>query len=378
LVAANSFNRTPQARAFLGVHNARACGVRLNDRFINPSKQCWGTSCDPIHRVGVSPAPLERPHQCGHYERAVNGFLNIDKPLGLTSRAVVDQVQRLLRERGLKRREMPKVGHAGTLDPLATGVLVVCIGNATRLIDLVHSRSKEYRGTFLLGRHSDTEDVTGQVVDGDLARAASVSRDELETALATFLGRIEQVPPAFSAVKVEGQRAYELARRGDAVTLAAKTVEVHRLMVVRFEPPELTLEIECGSGTYIRSIGRDLGERLGCGAVMSALCRTRIGPFKLSQAISLDQLTNDSLDDRLQPCSMAAMHLPAYVCDGEDQDKLSHGLGIVPRESSWLRQSDVPSESFALVDAEGTVLAIGGWDRHAPVLRPRINFIGVQ
>ena len=210
-----------------------------------------------------------------------NGFLNIFKPRGLSSRAVVDQVQRLLRERGLTRGTLPKLGHAGTLDPLATGVLVVCAGSATRLIDLVHSRPKAYRGSFLFGQRSDTDDVTGQMIAGDVERAATITRAELEAALVAFQGRIEQVPPDYSAVRVAGQRAYKLAREGTAVELRAKTIEVHRIDIVRFEPPELTLDIECGSGTYIRSIGRDLGELFGCGAVMSALCRTRVGPFEL-------------------------------------------------------------------------------------------------
>jgi tRNA pseudouridine55 synthase len=320
---------------------------------------------------------LSRPQQCGHYERIVNGFLNIDKPQGLTSRAVVDRFQRLLRELGFKRGTMPKVGHAGTLDPLATGVLVVCVGDATRLIELVQSRPKTYRGTFVFGQRSDTDDVTGQVVEGDPARAVTVTREELETALATFRGRVEQVPPVFSAVKVAGRRAYKLARHGAEVELQARTVEIHRVDVIRFEPPELTLDIECGSGTYIRSIGRDLGERLGCGAVMSALCRTRVGPFELAQAMPLDQLSAELLSTRLQRCSVAAEHLPAYVCNADDADKLSHGLGIVPRESSWLRKNEPHPESFSLVNAEGALLAIGGWDRHVPELRPRINFIGL-
>ena len=308
----------------------------------------------------------------------MNGILNIDKPRGLTSRAVVDTVNRLLRDLGFTRGTLPKVGHAGTLDPLATGVLVLGVGDATRLIELVQSRPKEYRGTFIFGCRSDTDDVTGQVVAGDTARAATIQREELDAALIPFRGRIEQVPPAFSAVHVGGQRAYKLARRGEEVELQARTVEVHRLEVMRFEPPELTLDIECGSGTYIRSIGRDLGERFGCGAMMSALCRTRIGPFELSQAVPLDQLTPDSLAARLLTCSVAAVHLPAYVCDVDETTKLSHGLGIVPRESSWLRRSEPRPDSFALVDAAGTLLAMGGWDRRVPELRPRINFIGVQ
>ena len=308
----------------------------------------------------------------------MNGFLNIDKPQGLTSRSVVDHVNRLLRERGLTRSTLPKVGHAGTLDPLATGVLVVAVGHATRLIELVQSWPKDYRGAFLFGKRSDTDDVAGQVVEGDAARASSITRSELDAVLDGFRGRIEQVPPAFSAVRVAGRRAYKLARRGEVVELQAKTVEIHRLEVVRFEPPELTLDIECGSGTYIRSLGRDLGELLGCGAVMSALVRTRIGPFEQSQAISISDFTPESVVSELLPCAVAAKHLPAYVCDESERASLSHGLSIVPRESAWQPENPGHPEVFAFVDSIGTLLAIGGWDHRWPELRPRLNLIAAQ
>lgn len=308
----------------------------------------------------------------------MNGFLNIDKPQGLNSRSVVDQINRLLRERGFTRGTLPKVGHAGTLDPLATGVLVIAIGNATRLIEQVQSRSKVYRGSFLLGKRSDTDDVAGQVVEGNSARAASVTRSELDAALDGFRGRIEQVPPAYSAVRVAGRRAYKLARRGETVEISAKTVEIHRLEVVRFEPPELTLDIECGSGTYIRSLGRDLGERLGCGAIMSSLVRTRIGPFEQSQAISISDFTAESIASELLPCAVAASHLPAYICEQSERTRLSQGLSIAPRESAWRPVNPGHPESFALLDAAGALLAIGGWDRELPEIRPRLNLIAAQ
>ncbi len=308
----------------------------------------------------------------------MNGFLNIDKPQGLTSRSVVDHINRLLRERGLTRSTLPKVGHAGTLDPLATGVLVVAVGHATRLIELVQSRPKTYLGTFLFGKRSDTDDVSGQVVEGDAARAASITRAELDAALVEFRGSIEQVPPAYSAVRVEGRRAYRLARRGEEVQLQAKTVEIHRLEVVRFEPPELMLDIECGSGTYIRSLGRDLGERLGCGAVMSALVRTRIGQFEKSEAISISDFTAESVVSGLLPCAVAASHLPAYVCDENESANLSHGLSIPPRESAWQPANPGHPEVFAFVDSAGALLAIGGWDHRWPELRPRLNLIAAR
>lgn len=308
----------------------------------------------------------------------MNGFLNIDKPQGLTSRSVVDEVNRLLRTRGFTRSTLPKVGHAGTLDPMATGVLVVALGSATRLIELVQSRSKDYRGSFLFGKRSNTDDDSGEVVEGDAARASAITRAELEATLTAFRGRIEQVPPAFSAVRVDGRRAYDLARRGEVPELKAKTVEIHRLEIVSFDPPDLTLEIECGSGTYIRSLGRDIGEQLGCGAVMSALTRTRIGSFELSDAISISNLTVDFLMSRLLPCMAAAAHLPVYLCDADEAGRLSYGLGIIPRESAWQPPNPGHPESFALVDSAGTLLAVGGWDRHQPELRPRLNLAAVR
>ncbi len=308
----------------------------------------------------------------------LHGLLNIDKPRGLTSRQVTDVVNQLLRESGVSRWNLPKIGHAGTLDPLATGVLVIGIGAATRLMDVLHAQPKAYRGTFLLGRRSDTDDVTGNVLDVPGEPVSRVTGDLLAAALDEFRGRIEQVPPAFSAVKVEGQRAYKLARRGKSVALQAKSVDIHRLEIVSFESPQVTFDIECSSGTYIRSLGRDLGQRLGCGAVMSALVRTRVGPFELAQSIPLEQLTCDNLADHLLPCVAAVRHLPVYVCDGAEQEKLAHGASIPPRMTGW--KTPHPSvetmdatEAFALVDVANRLLAIGGWDHIKPELRPRIN-----
>lgn len=303
----------------------------------------------------------------------VDGFINVDKPQGLTSRAVVDQVSHLLLERGFSRNTRPKVGHVGTLDPLATGVLVVAVGAATRLTELVHEQPKSYRGTFLLGQRSTTDDVTGEVTQGNVAKATSITRNELESALAEFRGRIEQVPPTFSAVRVGGRRAYKLARQGNAVQLKAKTVEIYRLELVTFVPPELVINVECSSGTYIRAIGRDLGEQLGCGAIMSALVRTKVGPFELAEAAALDELTTASLLSKLLPCAAATRHLPAYVCDDEEMARLSRGLTIPPRELAWRTEKPGQSATVAFLNTDGDLVAIGGWDRGLANLRPRIN-----
>ncbi len=206
------------------------------------------------------------------------GWLVIDKPAGITSSRVVVQ---------LRRATGIKAGHAGTLDPLATGVLIVCLGPATRLIDVIHRQTKGYRARFLLGKQSDTDDIEGTVTD--VVDARPVTRGDVEHALPRFVGKIAQVPPQFSAVHVQGRRAYQLARAGQEVEIEPREVEVFRLELLSFAYPELEVEIECGSGTYVRSIGRDLGALLGTGAGMSQLVRTRVGqesPCPLQASLS--------------------------------------------------------------------------------------------
>lgn len=312
----------------------------------------------------------------------LQGFLNIHKPSGITSRKVVDEVLRLLRLGGVRSRDLPKVGHAGTLDPLACGVLVVCIGAATRLIDVLHSLPKKYLATFLLGRRSDTEDIEGQVVEVAVDQAQKLSRLQIEAVLPEFRGGIEQVPPAFSAVRVEGKRAYELARRGRPIALQAKPVEIYHLEVVRFEPPELQLDIECSSGTYIRALGRDLGERLGCGAVMSALVRTQVASFKVSDAIPFDAFSRDVLTQQLQPLAAAVQHLPAYECTANEVLLTTHGRSFAPRSEGWWTKKTPwsetkPSGSLAMLNSEGVLIAVGCWTSDGSELRPHINFVGI-
>ncbi|WP_254510957.1 tRNA pseudouridine(55) synthase TruB [Anatilimnocola floriformis] len=224
-----------------------------------------------------------------------HGLLNIAKPAGVSSRHVVTQLEHALKPLA--------VGHAGTLDPMATGVLVVGVGRGTKLIDYLHRFPKTYRASFLLGRSSDTEDITGNVTM--LTDARAPSRAELDAAVPMFLGTIQQQPPAFSALKVAGKRAYKLARKGKKVELNARPVDVHRLEITRYEYPELQAEIECSSGTYIRSLGRDLARAVGSEAAMSVLSRTVIGPFLLSQAVAPEQINKDNLLEHLLPSLLA-------------------------------------------------------------------------
>lgn len=269
------------------------------------------------------------------------GLLNINKRPGLTSRRVVDQVARLVRP--------AKAGHAGTLDPLATGVLIVCIGQATRLIEYVQQMPKRYRATFLLGRSSPTEDIEGDVTM--LANPTQPSLAEVQLAAGRFIGQIEQRPPAFSALKVAGRRAYALARAGQSVELQARKITIHELHVVRYEYPELEIDIACSSGTYVRSLGRDLAESLGTAAVMSALARTAIGPFVVEHAVSTDVLTPANLETHLIDPLLALSNMPRRVLADDELARLWQGRTIAGH-------GEVAEQEYAGLDCEGKLRAL--------------------
>ncbi len=274
--------------------------------------------------------------------RPPHGVLNVNKPAGMTSRRAVDLVQRLAWR--------AKCGHAGTLDPLASGVLVVCVGPATRLIEYVQRMPKSYLGTFLLGRESPTEDVQGDVTE--LEDPPVPSPEQIAAQAKALTGRIEQRPPAYSALKVEGKRAYALARAGRQVELKPRSVVVHRLDVVAYDYPELRLRIECGSGTYVRSLGRDLAESLSTGAVMSGLVRTAIGPFSVDDAVDPRQLTREGWTQHLLPPTRAVDLLPRIVLTAEEIDRVQAGRAI-PRQAPTTESPEI-----AALDSAGRLVAI--------------------
>jgi tRNA pseudouridine55 synthase len=252
-----------------------------------------------------------------------------------------------------------KAGHAGTLDPLATGVLVVGLGSATRLVEYVQQFAKTYQATFLLGRSSDTEDVTGLVTE--LPNARAPSHAEITALLPRFLGTIQQRPPAYSALKVDGQRAYKMARRGDDVQLAARPIVIHSLEIVRYECPELELLVRCGSGTYIRSLGRDLAEALGDAAVMSQLRRLEIGPFRVEEGVQLGDLTLDLIHERLLPPVLAVSALPHVIVSDVETDRLVKGQPIHNsadrQRTNWPSETQ-PRQEIAAISERGNLVAI--------------------
>ena len=275
------------------------------------------------------------------------GLLNLNKPAGMSSRDAVNRVQWLAKKMtGAK----VKVGHAGTLDPIATGVLVVCLGPATKLIEHVQRMPKAYRGTFLLGRRSPSDDV--ELEAEELPDPPIPTAEQIAAALPNFLGDIQQTPPAFSAIKIKGHKAYDLARQGEQVAMTPRTVSMHALQVVRYDYPELVLDIQCGSGTYVRALGRDLAESLGTAAVMSGLMRTAIGAFSVESAISPKGLDEASLSAALLPAALAVADLPRVDLTASEAQELIHGRPLA-------RCDNLPAGELALFDPAGQLFGLG-------------------
>ena len=266
------------------------------------------------------------------------GFLNIRKPPGPTSHDVVASVRRQL---GRK----VKVGHAGTLDPFAEGVLVVCVGPATRLAQYVQAQAKRYVAEVTLGARSTTDDPEGEIAQ---TPASAPPEAAVREALAGFVGEISQVPPAHSAVHVAGRRAYKLARRGQAPDLPARTVTVHAIDLLGYEFPRLRIDVTCGSGTYIRALARDLGVALGLGGYCSALTRTAVGGFVLAESVTLDGLRPE--EHLIEPIA-AVKHLPTVTASADEARALAGGMRIA-------LPAPTPDGQVAVIDAGGKLLAI--------------------
>ncbi len=292
-------------------------------------------------------------------DRATTGILVLNKPAGITSRKLVDQVARLLAR--------SKVGHAGTLDPLATGILIVCVGTATRLVENLQGLSKTYRTLVRLGARSDTLDADGRIEHVVSPRVPSLI--EVEEAVNPLVGAVTQQPPAYSALKVQGRRAYDLARAGQTPDLAARPVRIDRIAVIRYAWPDLELEVDCGGGTYIRSIARDIGDAVGCGGYVETLVRLRTGPFHLDQAIDPGELSAESIPGLLRPPIEAVPTLPRLVLDADQVTAITQGKRVPIR--------DLPDEfptvaaAVALVDADGTLIALGELDSAREWAQPR-------
>jgi tRNA pseudouridine55 synthase len=312
----------------------------------------------------------------------ISGIFNIDKPKGLTSHDVVARVRRILRthlthlthlsssiQNPKSKIQNPKVGHAGTLDPMATGVLPIVVGKATRLVEYLAEANKAYRATLLLGATSDTYDAEGTITP--TPDAPTPSRSQVESALEAFRGPISQLPPMHSAIKVGGQKLYDLARRGVEVEREPRRVYIHRLDLEVYKPPTAQLYIECSKGTYIRSLAHDLGAALGTGAYLTALTRTRHGSFHIDRATTLEGLEaafkEGTWQEALYPPETILSGWHEHVATAEEARDIMQGKPI-----SIL--TPTARDKIAAYTHDRTLLAILYWDPELGLWQPKKVF----
>lgn len=293
---------------------------------------------------------------------AIDGIFNIDKPVGITSHDVVAKVRRMASQK--------RVGHAGTLDPAASGVLPILLGQATRVAEYLSESGKAYRATIHFGVVTDTYDAEGQIVRESLV---FLTREAIEAVLPEFLGDQLQRPPIYSAIKRDGQRLYTLARAGQAIEVEPRPIQINSLQIIAWESPTLILDISCGKGTYIRSLAYDLGERLGPGAHLAALVRTRSGPFTLASSVTLDSLdhafSTGAWRDHCFASDEALLDWQAAIIDETSEMRMRQGQILhVPTE--------IPNDQHPLLraySADGRFLGIlrraeAGWQPHKVLL----------
>jgi tRNA pseudouridine55 synthase len=294
----------------------------------------------------------------------MDGIFNINKPTGMTSHDVVARLRKLLKQR--------RVGHAGTLDPAADGVLPICVGQGTRVAEYLSESGKAYRAKVTFGVVTDTYDADGTTLRS--ANPASLTLPEIETALQQFLGPQMQLPPRYSAIKLQGQPAYKRVRSGEEVTLEPRPITIYQLHVLDWQMPHLTLAVECSKGTYIRSLAFDLGERLGYGAHLSALTRTRSGPFSLAESVTLEQLAEAIAqgkgEQHLFPADKVLDSYPALQLDEATAQRVLHG-------NAFHYDLHPSSELVRVYDHAGQFLAIAVWDAEQHVWQPKKVFVTV-
>jgi tRNA pseudouridine55 synthase len=302
----------------------------------------------------------------------VHGWVVLDKPVGMTSTHAVSVIKRLFQAK--------RAGHAGTLDPLASGCLPIALGDATKTVPFVMDGRKAYGFTVRWGEERDTDDAEGRVVTTSDARPDAPA---IEALLPGFIGAIEQVPPRFSAIKIEGERAYDIARDGEAFELKSRVVNIERLSLEEMADADHTrFHAECGKGTYVRAIARDLGRLLGCGGHVSALRRTAVGPFQESDMISLERIEalchraafgEVSLADALLPVATALDDIPALAVSRADAARLQRGQAVL------LRGRDAPMvRGTVYVTASGSLIALAEVDRGEVVPKRVFNLAGLQ
>lgn len=291
----------------------------------------------------------------------IEGIFNINKPAGRTSFSLVRLIRRLTGEK--------RVGHAGTLDPLATGVLPVCVGQATRLVEYMVDTTKTYLAAIELGITTDTYDAEGEITgQGD---ASAVTVEQVKNALDMFYGDITQVPPAYSAVKYNGKSGYKLARAGIKVTPRKRSARIYRINMVDWQSPVITVEIDCGKGTYIRSLAHDLGQVLGCGAYLKDLSRLRSGIFDIKDSVTIDELEEafriGYWEQFMYPMDSVLTGISAVILSAENERSISKGNAVVLADCS-------PGNLCRAYNQSGKFLAILNYDNRRELWQPQKVF----
>jgi tRNA pseudouridine55 synthase len=311
---------------------------------------------------------------------SLDGLLVIDKPEGPTSHDVVARMRRVLRER--------RIGHTGTLDPLATGVLALLLGRATRLAQFLSGDEKQYRARVRLGQATTTWDREGEPI-GEAIAVTSIEAARIDAALDAFRGPFLQTPPGYSAKKIGGERAHRLARRGEATELAPVPVAVHALELVAIEGADVTLDVRCSAGFYVRSLAHDLGVALGCGGHLQALRRTAAGPLGLDDALTLAEAeaSPDAARDHVRPLSSLLPDWPFVRVTQAGEARVRTGAVVRPADCAvWTEPvaetGEAGAVSVRILDAAGGLLALGAWARPGPVnagtlpvLHPRVVLV---
>lgn len=315
----------------------------------------------------------------------MDGILNINKAAGMTSHDVVAKIRKLLKQK--------RVGHAGTLDPSASGVLPICVGQGTRVAEYLSESGKAYQAEIILGVVTDTYDsegtivrttdmaeilnlneINGPPVGADLLRPSPIYRPDrarIEEVLQKFIGQQMQTPPQYSAIKIQGRPAYKLARAGEEIPLQPRPITIYQLEILQWLPPRLILAIECSKGTYIRSLAYDLGEQLGCGGHLGALVRTRSGPFSISESITLEELEQaieaGTVQEYLHLADLALQQYPALILDDAAVERVLHGNAFKYDD----QHGHTPTGLARIYDTAGRFLAIAQWDAERGLWQPK-------
>jgi len=282
------------------------------------------------------------------------GFINLNKPTGITSHGAAQKLKKIS---GIRR-----IGHSGTLDPMASGVLVMAIGKATKLVEFLRKDEKTYEAVIRLGLTSDTYDATGEITETP-PPVPIPSGAQIKSALEQFTGEIEQMPPKFSAIKIKGTPAHRLARQGKEVKLETRQVNIKEIKLIEFRHPLITVKVTCSAGTYIRSLAHDLGQRLKTGAVLQGLHRTHAGEFDIKDSVELDSVTQENWQEYLLPVKAGVGQMPTYEASPAEAKKIARGIKIPVKK-------DFGDEKIAIFGKNEELLAIGEYYSETKLLKP--------